>query len=302
VIAMMIVSAVAGLGLVRLYRLAFPTAPQLVDQTTQWERARTRTSRLADLEISSEQSWSGRVAEWCAEQLRSRRPDDMQTLERDLAIVGQSLDEWLTKTLLLMVTGLCAPVVLVSLGNSAGVGVPLLAGPVIGVVLAAVMVVVQLSELRTDAAKSREDLRRALSVYLDLVVMSMEGGRGHAEALPTVARLGTGWAFNTLHDAIDNARPNGITPWEALGRVGERYGVPELLDLRASLALAQDEGGSIRETMIARAQTMRDARIADTHARANKSTDAMRNTLMLMALVAATYVIAARILFLFTAS
>ena len=75
----------------------------------------------------------------------------------------------------------------------------------------------------------------------------------------------------------------------------------ELLDLRASLNLAQDEGSSIRNTLIARAQSMRDARLADAHARANKSTDAMRNNLMVMALVAAAYVILARVLFLFTA-
>jgi tight adherence protein C len=302
VIAMMIVSAVAGLGMVRLYRLAFPSAPPLVDQATQWERARTRASRLAELEVSAEQPWSGKVAEWFAEQLRTRRPGDMQTLERDLAITGQSLEAWLTKTLLWMLTGLLAAIALIGVGNAARLGVPLLAGPGVGAVFAAVMIIGQLNELRSQAAKSREDLRQALAIYLDLVVMSMEGGRGHAEALPTVATLGTGWAFNTLHDAIDNARPNGITPWEALGRVGERYGVPELLDLRASLTLAQDEGGSIRETLIARAQTMRDARIADAHARATKSTEAMRNNLMLMALLAAAYIITARVLFLFTAS
>jgi hypothetical protein len=74
--------------------------------------------------------------------------------------------------------------------------------------------------------------------------------------------------------------------------------MPELLELRATLALAQDEGGRIRETLIARSQTMRDARVADASARADRATDAMRNNLVLMALVAATYVIAARILFL----
>jgi tight adherence protein C len=302
VIAIMVVSAVAGLGLVRLYRLTFPAAPPLVDQATRWERERLRAGRLADLEVSTERSWSGRVTGWCAEQLRIHRAGDMATFERDLAITGQSLEEWLTKTLLWMLTGLLAAIALVGVGYSAGLGVPLLVGPGIGVVFAGVMIIGQVNELRAQAAKSREDLRRALAIYLDLVVMSMEGGRGHAEALPTVATLGTGWAFNTLHDAIDNARPNGITPWEALGRVGERYGVPELLDLRASLTLAQDEGGRIRETLIARAQTMRDARIADAHARATKSTEAMRNNLMLMALLAAAYIITARVLFLLTAS
>lgn len=301
-VAMMVVSAVAALALLRLQRLAFPAAPPLVEQAARWERARARADRRARLEISAEdQTWSHRAAEWFAERLRSRRPDDMQTYERDLAVTGQPMEEWLAKTLVWILIGLLSPVALLLVANAAGLGAPMLVLPVLGVVFGAVMVVGQVRELRQQAAARREELCDALSDFLDLVVMSMEGGRSHADALPTVASIGSGWAFHTLQDAIDNARPNGMTPWEALGEVGERYGVVELLDLRASLNLAQDEGASIRNTLIARAQSMRDARLADAQARANKSTEAMRNNLMVMALVAAAYVILARVLFLFTA-
>lgn len=301
-VAMMVVSAVAALALLRLQRLAFPAAPPLVEQAARWERARARADRRARLEISAEdQTWSHRAAEWFAESLRSRRPDDMQTYERDLAVTGQPMEEWLAKTLVWILIGLLSPLALLLVANAAGLGAPMLVLPVLAVVFGAVMVVGQVRELRQQAAARREELCDALSDFLDLVVMSMEGGRSHADALPTVASIGSGWAFHTLQDAIDNARPNGMTPWEALGEVGERYGVVELLDLRASLNLAQDEGASIRNTLIARAQSMRDARLADAQARANKSTEAMRNNLMVMALVAAAYVILARVLFLFTA-
>jgi tight adherence protein C len=302
VIPMLIVSAVAGLGLLRLHRLAFPSAPPLVEQAARWERARARAGRRARLDIAPEdQTWSKRAAEWFAEHMRTRRPDDMQTYERDLAVTGQPTEEWLAKLLVWFLIGLLGPLVLVLLGNAAGLGIPMLAAPALGVVGAVVAVIGEVRELRESAAKRREELCDALSDFLDLVVMSMEGGRSHADALPTVAQIGTGWAFHTLYDAIDNARPNGMTPWEALGDVGERFGVVELLDLRASLNLAQDEGSSIRNTLIARAQSMRDARLADAYARSNKSTDAMRNNLMVMALVAAAYVMLARVLFLFTA-
>ena len=46
-IPMLIVSAVAGVGLLRLYRLAFPAAPPLADQAARWERARARAGRRA---------------------------------------------------------------------------------------------------------------------------------------------------------------------------------------------------------------------------------------------------------------
>jgi tight adherence protein C len=299
---MLVVSAAAGLGLLRLHRLAYPAAPPLVEQAARWERARARADRRARLDVASaDQTWSKRIAEWLAEQLRARRPDDMQTYERDLAVTGQPMETWLAKLLVWFLIGTLGPAGLILLANAAGLGIPLVVAPLLGLLGGVVAVIGEVRELRESAARRRDELCDALSDFLDLVVMSMEGGRSHADALPTVAQIGTGWAFHTLYDAIDNARPNGMTPWEALGEVGERFGVVELLDLRASLTLAQDEGASVRSTLIARAQSMRDARLADAHARANKSTDAMRNNLMVMALVAAAYVILARVLFLFTA-
>lgn len=302
VIAMLIVSAIAGLGLIQLGRLAFPGAPPLAEQALRWERARTRADRRARTETSAQsETWSQKAAGWFAEQLRNRRPDDMVTYERDLAITGQSMQEWLAKTLVWTLIGLLSPIVLVMFANVMGLPVPAYFAPLLAVVFAVVMVIGQIRDLKEKAAESREVLVDALSDFLDLIVMSMEGGRSHADALPTVAGMGTGWAFHTLADTIDNARPNGMTPWQALGAVGERFGVVELLDLRAAMNLAQDQGASIRNTLIDRAQSMREARLAEAQARANKSTDAMRNNLMLMALVAAAYVVLARVLFLFTA-
>ena len=53
-IPMLIVSAVAGVGLLRLHRLAFPAAPPLADQAARWERARARAGRRARLDIAPE--------------------------------------------------------------------------------------------------------------------------------------------------------------------------------------------------------------------------------------------------------
>jgi tight adherence protein C len=299
---MMVVCAVAGVGLLRLHRLAFPSAPPLVDQLAHWDRARARAGRRAHLEVSGEErTWSKRLAEWLADHLRQRRPDDVAGYERDVAITGQTIEEWLSRLVVWFLIGLLGPITLIAVGNAAGFGVPMILAPALGVVAAIVAVIGEVSDLKQKATERREELRDALSDFLDLVVMSMEGGSSHADALPTVAQLGTGWSFHTLYDAIDNARPNGLTPWEALGVIGDRYGVGELIDLRAALELAQDEGTSIRNTLIRRAQSMREARLATAYERANKSTDAMRNTLMVMALVAASYVILARVLFLFTA-
>ena len=301
-IAMMLLSAVAAIGLLWLYSLAFPAALPLAAQAQQWQRSRTRAERRAHLELTQDrQTWSQRVAEFVIDHLRTRRPDGMQTYERDLAVTERSVEAWLAKLLVWATGGFFAGTGLVALGNAAGLGVPLIAGPALGLMLAGVATWGEVLGLREDATARREQLIDALSDVLDLVVMKVEGGTSPADALPSITEKGAGWAFNTLHDAIDNARPNGMTPWQALGEVGDRYGVVELLDLRASLQMAQDEGSSIRNTLIARAQSMREARLAVSLGRATRSTEAMRLTTIGMAFVASAYIILARVLFLFSA-
>ena len=99
------------------------------------------------------------------------------------------------------------------------------------------------------AATRRADLRRALGCYLDLVAMSLAGGRGIPEALPTAAAVGSGWAFELLGSTVATARSTGSTPWEALGRLGEETGLPELQDLGSALALVAHDGAKVRESL-----------------------------------------------------
>jgi len=299
---MLICAAPAALGLVGLYRLAVPAPPQLRSQVSRWDEARARAGRRAELDAVTETARSPleRLAGWLADQIRvrQRQAGGLETFERDLAITGSTLEQWLTKTLGVVLAGLLVPVGLLAVLPAAGLEIPLTWAPAVSLVLAGLMALLSVRDLRTAAGKEREDFRRALSIYLDLVVMSMEAGRGHAEALPAAAGIGTGRVFTELRDAIDLAHTFGHTPWEALGRLGDRYGVVELIDLRNTLALAQDEGGRVRSTLIARAETMREARLTATEGRAEVSTEAMKHTVMLMAILGATYVMVARLLFL----
>jgi tight adherence protein C len=297
-----VLAALAALGVVRLYRLAVPAAPQLITQTERWEHARARAGRRAAQETAVGGGVLERAAGSLAEQLRDRRGNQMQTFERDLAITGSTLEAWLTKALGVVLAGFLAPFALLTVVRGFGLGIPLTFAPLAGLALGALMVVLSVADLRTAAQRQREDFRRALSIYLDLVVMSMEAGRGHAEAIPAAVGIGTGRAFTELQDAVDGARVAGITPWEALGRLGERYGIGELVELRSTLSLANDEGGRIRSTLIARSETMREARLADAQARANKATESMKYNLILMASVGVIYILVPRLLYLVTSA
>ena len=68
--------------------------------------------------------------------------------------------------------------------------------------------------------------------------------------------------FSQIRTAIDLAPSQGITAWEALGQLGVRYGIAELVSLRSSIELAQDDGARVKASLIARAETMRSARLA----------------------------------------
>jgi tight adherence protein C len=54
------------------------------------------------------------------------------------------------------------------------------------------------------------------------------------------------------------------------------------VDLDASLRLANEDGAKIKATLIARAGTLRAARVADAEAEANRATESMKFTLIVM--------------------
>lgn len=294
--------AALAVGLVRLFRLVAPAAPDLAAQASRWDQARLRAGRRARAPLSHEGNPTDRLVGWAADQLRVKYGVQISSMEQDLAVTGGRLEAWLAKTTTVTLAGLLAPVALLPLALAVGLAVPATWAVLIGVGLAVLMVVVSVGDLRAASRKSREDFRRGLSIYVDLVAMSMEAGRGHAEALPASAGIGTGWVFTELQDAIDGARYAGITPWEALGALGERYGISELVDLRGTLALAHDDGAKIRGTLVARAATLRGARLADAQGRANTSTESMRHVTVLMAVVVVAYEVFPQVMRLFTSS
>jgi tight adherence protein C len=157
--------------------------------------------------------------------------------------------------------------VMLSVGVTPPLSLPAIGGLALGALFFWVpdLSVVQAAEQR------RHDLRRALSCYLDLVAMSLAGGRGIPEALPTCARIGQGWAFELLQDTIDHARRVGDTPWAELADLGKRTGMQELQDLGGALLLVADDGAKVRASLTARASTQRRRQLAEAEGAASKA-------------------------------
>lgn len=129
--------------------------------------------------------------------------------------------------------------------------------------------------LRSQAARHRRDFRHALSAFLDLVVIALAAGGGVDSALTDAASVGTGESFAALRRALEAARLARGAPWGPLGRLGDELGISELSELAASVSLAGSEGAKVRESLAAKAASLRAHALADAEGEAQAATEAM---------------------------
>lgn len=273
-----VVGAVLGLGVYVLIRALMPTKRSAVAQVARidamrargaaYESARTQkdTGRFSSLraEVGS------RIAEFYLQQGWEQR-----SLRADLAVLERSWEKFLATKVLLAAGGMFfGPflfVVVWTLGFSES--------PIVPVWLALLCSVVFFFlpdlEVRRDAAEKRRDLRRVIGAYLDLVSMSLAGGRGLPEALMAAAEVSDGWATQRIRNALADARITGVSQWQALGQLGEELGVEELKDLSASLALVADDGAKVRESLASRAETMRHRELSEIEGSAGEKSQSM---------------------------
>jgi tight adherence protein C len=196
-------------------------------------------------------------------------------LRRDLAVMNQPFAAMLaTKVFFALGAMIFLPVVLF-LASAIGLTAPGFSPAI--VTLAAMGLAFFLPDLalRQEAEKRRRDFRHVVGSFLDLVAMNLAGGRGLPEALMTASTIGEHWAMARIRQALANARLIGITPWDAMARLGEDLGVEELRDLASALALAGDEGAKIRASLLARAASLRRKELADVEGKAGERSQSM---------------------------
>ena len=187
----------------------------------------------------------------------------LSPVRRDLAVLGRGVERHLAEKVALALVGLLFAPAVTALLAVGGTRLPLVV-PVWGsLVLGAAGFVVPDLGIRADAARRRRDFRHALSSFLDLVVVALAGGGGVETALADAAGVGSGWAFDHLRRALDQARLARQAPWETLGRLGVDLGIAELSELAASVALAGTEGAKVRASLTAKAVSLRTHALAE---------------------------------------
>lgn len=276
--------ALAGLGLLMLVLALRPSRVGIAAGIARLDAGRQApTYSISQAVLSTEglRGWRLTMGSQLAAALQTRGLR-VQSLRSDLAVLGRSLEGFLASTVIFTVGGLLFGPVLAGIASLAGSDLGLTVPLVLALLFAVLGALLPLATVRREATRRRQDFRHAVGAFLDLVSMNLAGGRGVPEALSTAAAIGGGWPFARLRDTLAFARLQGLTPWAALGRLGDEVGLNELRDLSAALTLVADDGAKIRASLAARAATLRRRELAEMEGKAGQRSQSMLVAQMLI--------------------
>lgn len=193
-----------------------------------------------------------------------RRGLGLRRLRQDLALAGRDLELVVVSKVAGFAIGFVVPTAAATVINVvAGYHLPVAVVVPAALVLGCVLFCVPDLEVHHLARVRRREFRQALSVYLDLVALEMAGSAAPAEALPAAARIGNAWPMTLLHEVLQHATLAGRDHWAALSALGQRIGVGELEDLAGLVDLVGRDGARVRQTLNARASTLRRRELAE---------------------------------------
>jgi Flp pilus assembly protein TadB len=273
-----------GLGLFLLIRALIPDRPDPMAAVARIDALRQHTSLAPQTEQAPLRGLA-KLREDLGVSMNDfyiRQGWQIRSLRADLAILDRSVEQFLATKLLLAGLGVVfGPFVFAAvyvIGLHLTPSIPVWLALLFGV---AFFLLPDL-EVKGQAAEKRRDFRRVLGAYLDLVAMNLAGGRGLPEALMSAAEVSDGWALRRIRDALTDARVTGVSQWNALSRLGDALDVDELKDLGAALALVAEDGAKVRESLAARAETMRHRELSEIEGAAGAKSQSMLVAQMLL--------------------
>ncbi|MEU7840496.1 type II secretion system F family protein [Micromonospora sp. NPDC049114] len=246
--------AAIGLGLFLVIRELVPATPALGPALRRLHQP-PGTGRVA--------APASRRLDWLTGLSRWLRPP-----HRQLALIGQTPEQYALSVLLSALIGLATPtllgVALFVLGVSLPLVVPVLGG--LGMALIAALLAHRSVLAKADAA--RDEFRQAVCTYLDLVALQLSAAHGPVQSLERAAAVCDGWVFDRLRESLRIAQMQMHAPWDELRDLADKIGIPELGDVGAIMRSSGSEGAQVHETLRSRADSLRDQIRTDNLARA----------------------------------
>jgi Flp pilus assembly protein TadB len=277
--AAFLAGSLAGLGLFLLGLALRPPKQRLARRLAAFDAARRGANGhwTVAVERDGEAGEHGprwRLGSWLAK-LCAEQGWEFPSLRRNLSLAGIPFEIFLATKVLLALLGAALGPLLAAVAALFGFTVSPIIQLWLGLLLGAIFFFLPDLEVKQKADRRRRDFRHAIGSFLDLFAMNLAGGRGVPEALMTASEVGTGWAFWRIRDALANSRISGQTPWYALGALGEEVGIDELRDLSAALSLVAEDGAKVRESLVARAESLRRRELTDLEGQAGERSQSM---------------------------
>jgi tight adherence protein C len=190
----------------------------------------------------------------------------------DLAVTSRRLEDHAARSVL---AGIWLAALTVAITVGVGIGGVTVPAPAAALTATLAGPLVAAAVLRAEATERRQEFLVDLAAYADLVVLLLAAGSGVEGALVAADDAGDDWTWRALHEALRNARLTRQTPAEGLTGLGRRLAIVELEELAAAVALASSSGARLRESLAARADTLRARDLARVQAQAASATERM---------------------------
>jgi Flp pilus assembly protein TadB len=210
---------------------------------------------------------------------------------RELRLLGRSTEQYWASVGRAALAGCAAPALLGAVLLAAGRPVPLVFPGLVTLGLAALAAYLAHHRVVARGAGARYEFRRAVCSYLDLVSLELAAGHGPVAALERACTGIDGWVFARLRETLLRAQLQLHQPWDELRELARTIDVPELGDVGDIVQAAGADGAVVQETLLARAESLRDQIRVEALARAKAVTTKLDIPGAALLLVLAVFII-----------
>lgn len=194
---------------------------------------------------------------------------------RELALLERTPRQYALGLAVSASIGAAATIVLTAAAGMAGIALPLVLPAGLAAAVGAVAAWAAHHDVLRRAGRTRREFRRAVCSYLDMVALELAAGHGPVAALERACAHVHGTTFDRLRETLLDAQLRLHQPWEDLRELAASIDVPELGDVGDIVAAAGADGAVVHETLLARAESLREQIHVEALARAKAVTAAL---------------------------
>ncbi len=194
---------------------------------------------------------------------------------QDLALLGRTKERHVAAKLVSGVAGLLIGPAVLAFAYVLHIGVPVFFPVGLSLILGVVCFFGPDGEVRTKAGKARTEFNKILHSYLVSVALERRANRGIMQALDEASRVGDSWVLQRIRSTLLAAQISNMTPWQALEELGANLGIPHLAEAAQTMRSASQEGTAVFTRLLAQAESLGDAVLAEERAIAAERSERM---------------------------